>query len=122
MCGSRPGGTKECCTSVILASGRSCSEVGMAPCFIKGKLVTPSRLSYTSESQQRKLCFCVLRRYSRVTITGESTTRCKVPIFGAAKCVRDTRSNLFFRVLLCPHRKGATLHLHPIIRMFLHAH
>ncbi|CAN0043397.1 unnamed protein product [Ascophyllum nodosum] len=34
-CGSLPGGDKECCTSVILASTRSCSEVGMAPCFIE---------------------------------------------------------------------------------------
>ncbi|CAN0172042.1 unnamed protein product [Ascophyllum nodosum] len=34
-CASRPGGDKSCCTSVILDSARSCSEVDRAPCFIE---------------------------------------------------------------------------------------
>ena len=51
--------------------------------------MTPSRLFYTSGSQQRKLCFFVLRRYSCVTIAGKSTTRCKVSMSGAAECVQD---------------------------------
>ncbi|CAN0251350.1 unnamed protein product [Ascophyllum nodosum] len=43
-CAGLPGGTQECCTSVILASGASCSEVGIAPCFIEGMMptVTPT--------------------------------------------------------------------------------
>ena len=79
---------------MILDSARSCSEVDRAPCFIEGKLVTPSRLFHISGSQQHKLCFCVLRTYCPVTMTEWPTAGYKVSMFGAVKCVHDEKCSL----------------------------